>query len=53
MSYRVIQWSTGNVGVHAIAGIDSNPALELVGCFVSNPDKVGKDVGQLAGLART
>jgi 4-hydroxy-tetrahydrodipicolinate reductase len=52
MSYRVIQWSTGNVGRHAIAGIDANPALELVGCFVSNPDKAGKDVGRLAGLDR-
>ena len=52
MAYRVVQWSTGNVGVHAIAGIDANPAVELVGCFVSNPDKVGKDVGQLAGLGR-
>jgi 4-hydroxy-tetrahydrodipicolinate reductase len=50
MTYRVVQWSTGNVGVHAIAGIDSNPALELVGCFVTNPDKVGKDAGRLAGL---
>ena len=52
MTYRVIQWSTGNVGKHAIAGIDRNPALELVGCFVSNPDKVGNDVGQLAGLEK-
>ena len=52
MSYRVVQWSTGNVGKHAIAGIDANPELELVGCFVSNPEKAGKDVGQLAGLGR-
>jgi 4-hydroxy-tetrahydrodipicolinate reductase len=52
MTYRVVQWSTGNVGVHAIAGIDANPALELVGCFVSNPAKVGVDVGRLAGLDR-
>ena len=52
MTYRVVQWSTGNVGVHAIAGIDANPALELVGCFVSNPAKEGVDVGQLANLGR-
>ncbi len=52
MSYRVIQWSTGHVGRHAIAGIDANPELELVGCFVTNPDKVGKDVGRIAGLDR-
>ena len=30
-TYRVVAWSTGNVGVHAIAGIDARPDLELVG----------------------
>ncbi len=49
---RVVQWSTGNVGRHALAGIDARPDLELVGLWVSNPDKVGKDAGQLAGLGR-
>ena len=53
MPYRVVQWSTGNVGRHALAGIDAHPELELVGLFVSNPDKVGKDAGELAGLDRT
>ena len=53
MPYRVVQWSTGNVGRHAIAGIDAHPELELVGLFVSNPDKVGRDAGELAGLGRT
>jgi len=52
MTYRVVQWSTGNVGRHALAGIDAHPELELVGVFVSNPDKVGKDAGELAGLGR-
>ena len=53
MSYRVVQWSTGNVGRHALAGIDAHPELDLVGVFVSNPDKVGRDAGDLAGLGRT
>jgi 2,4-diaminopentanoate dehydrogenase len=53
MPYRVIQWSTGNVGRHALAGIDAHPELELVGLFVSNPDKVGRDAGELAGLGRS
>ncbi|MFL6238479.1 MAG: diacylglycerol kinase [Actinomycetes bacterium] len=53
MTYRVVQWSTGNVGRHAIAGIDARPDLELVGVWVSSPDKVGKDAGELAGLGRT
>jgi 4-hydroxy-tetrahydrodipicolinate reductase len=50
VAYRVVQWSTGNVGRHALAGIDARPDLELVGLFVSNPDKVGRDAGELAGL---
>ena len=52
-TYRVVAWSTGNVGVHAIAGIDARPDLELVGLWVSNPEKVGQDAGTLAGLGRT
>ena len=50
MAYRVVQWSTGNVGRHAIAGIDARPDLELVGVWVSSPAKEGKDAGELAGL---
>ncbi|GAA0214493.1 diacylglycerol kinase [Actinomadura nitritigenes] len=53
MTYRVVQWSTGNVGRHAIAGIDARPDLELAGVWVSNPAKYGKDAGELAGLGRS
>jgi hypothetical protein len=49
---RVVAWSTGTVGRHAIAGIDARPDLELVGVWVSSPDKVGKDAGELAGMGR-
>jgi len=52
VAYRVVQWSTGNVGRHALAGIAARPDLELVGVWVSNPAKVGKDAGELAGLGR-
>jgi len=52
MTYRVVAWSTGNVGKNVIAGIDNRPDLELVGLWVSNPDKVGQDAGVLAGLDR-
>jgi len=52
MTYRVVQWSTGHVGRHAIAGIDARPDLDLVGVWVSSPDKVGLDAGKLAGLDR-
>ena len=52
MSYRVVEWSTGTVGRHAIAGIDARDDLELVGVWVSSPEKVGRDAGELAGLGR-
>ncbi len=52
-TYRVVLWGTGNVGRHALAGIDARPDLELVGVWVSNPDKVGRDAGDLAGLGRS
>jgi hypothetical protein len=48
--YRVVQWTTGNVGKSAVQAIVANPALELVGCFAWSPDKVGRDVGQLCGI---
>ncbi|OLF04879.1 diacylglycerol kinase [Actinophytocola xinjiangensis] len=52
MTFRVVQWSTGNVGRHAIAGIDARPDLDLTGVWVSSVDKVGRDAGDLAGLGR-
>jgi 4-hydroxy-tetrahydrodipicolinate reductase len=50
MTYRVIQWSTGNVGRHALRLIANHPDLELVGCWVSGPPKRGVDAGELAGV---
>ncbi|RPA59969.1 diacylglycerol kinase [Gordonia oryzae] len=52
MTLRVVEWSTGAVGRRAIAGIDAHPDLELAGVWVSDPAKVGKDAGELAGLGR-
>ena len=49
---RVVVWSTGTVGRHAIAGIDRHPDLELVGVWVSSAEKDGQDAGRLAGLDR-
>lgn len=49
---RVVVWSTGTVGRHAIKGVVDHPDLELVGVWVSNPEKDGKDVGELAELGR-
>jgi hypothetical protein len=39
MSYKVIQWATGNVGIHALRGIAQHPDLELVGLWVSSAGK--------------
>jgi 4-hydroxy-tetrahydrodipicolinate reductase len=49
--YRVAQWATGNVGARAMRRVIEHPGMELVGCWVSNPDKVGRDAGELAGVA--
>jgi len=50
VSYKVIQWSTGNVGRYALRAIVNHPELELVGLVVSHPDKVGRDAAELCGL---
>lgn len=51
MSYRVVQWTTGNVGKSSVAAIAGNPNLELVGLYAWSQDKVGRDAGELAGIA--
>jgi hypothetical protein len=48
---RVVQWTTGNVGKSSVAAIAANPHLELVGCYAWSKDKVGRDAGELAGIA--
>jgi hypothetical protein len=47
---RVVQWATGNVGRHAVRAVHAHPDLELVGAFVYNEAKAGRDVGELTGL---
>jgi hypothetical protein len=49
--YRVIQWATGNVGSRALRTVIEHPEMELVGLWVSSEAKVGKDAGELAGIA--
>ncbi|BBY09220.1 dihydrodipicolinate reductase [Mycobacterium noviomagense] len=50
MSKRVVVWGTGFVGKLVIAEIVKHPLFELVGVGVSNPAKVGRDVGEICGL---
>ena len=48
---RVIQFSTGNVGKHALPMIIERPGLQLVGLHAHGPDKVGRDAAQICGRA--
>ncbi len=48
--YRVVQWTTGNVGKSSVRAIVANPSLDLVGCYAWSPEKVGRDVGELCGI---
>jgi hypothetical protein len=50
VSYRVIQWSTGNVGGFALRAILHHPELELAGLWVHSEKKAGRDAGELCGL---
>ncbi|CAB4552621.1 unannotated protein [freshwater metagenome] len=45
-----VVWGTGNMGRAAIRSVAAHPGLELVDVIVNNPDKVGRDAGDLAGL---
>ena len=47
---RVIQFSTGNVGRHALRTIIERPDLELVGAHANSAQKVGRDAAELCGL---
>ncbi|MFI9408714.1 dihydrodipicolinate reductase [Nocardia gamkensis] len=49
-AYRVVQWTTGNVGKSSVRAIAANPLFELVGCYAWSPDKVGRDAGELCGI---
>jgi hypothetical protein len=49
---RVAVWGTGNVGRAAIRMVDGHPELDLAAVIVSDPAKVGRDAGDLAGLDR-
>src|ERR1700722_11746980 len=49
--YRVVQWATGNVGSRALRRAIEHPDLDLVGVWVHSADKVGRDAGELAGVA--
>ncbi|WP_113704770.1 dihydrodipicolinate reductase [Nonomuraea lactucae] len=48
---RVVQWATGAVGRCALRTVLKRPGnFELAGVLVYDPDKIGKDAGELVGL---
>jgi 4-hydroxy-tetrahydrodipicolinate reductase len=48
---RVFQVATGNVGTEMIKRIASHPDLKLIGLHCYTTEKVGRDAGEIAGLA--
>jgi hypothetical protein len=50
MALRIVQWTTGNVGMRSVRAVVANPGMELVGCYAWAPDKIGRDVGELCGI---
>jgi hypothetical protein len=49
-SYRVVQWSTGTIGVRALRAVIEHPSMTLAGVYVHGDDKVGRDAGALCDL---
>lgn len=53
MTIPVVQLGTGNVGIHSLRALITNPEFELTGVWVSSDAKAGKDAAELAGLANS
>jgi 2,4-diaminopentanoate dehydrogenase len=50
--YSIIQWGSGTVGTQVIAEVARRRELKLKGLFVYNPEKVGMDAGDIAGIRK-
>src|SRR3979411_3241778 len=51
MPYRAVLWTTGHVASFAGRAIVEHPDMELVGAYAWSPEKAGRDVGELIGIA--
>ena len=47
--FRVIQWTTGNIGRRSLHAIIGRADMELVGVYAHGHDKVGVDAAKLCG----
>lgn len=48
---RIINWATGHTGKMVIGAVAEISSYEIVGAFVYNPEKVGRDLGEICGIA--
>lgn len=48
---RVVHCGTGTIGEHGLRAVIGHPDLELVGLLAHTPEKLGRDAGELVGLA--
>jgi hypothetical protein len=53
VTYRVVQWATGNIGSRSLRAVLEHPDMTLAGVYVYTDDKVGRDAGELCGAGRT
>jgi hypothetical protein len=49
-TWKVVQWTTGNVGRQTVGAVMAHPDLELVGVYAHDPAKAGRDAAELCGL---
>jgi len=49
LAYRIVHWGTGATGRHALGAVIDRADMELVGLYVWNADKAGRDAGELIG----
>ena len=51
--YRVIVWGTGFVGKSVLRSLRAHPLYKIVGVIVNDPEKDGRDVGEILGSKPT
>jgi hypothetical protein len=50
MTWRVVQWTSGNVARQTVRAILARDDLELVGAYAHSAEKIGSDLGDLCAL---
>lgn len=50
MPYRIIQWATGHTGKMVVRAMAERPDYRIVGAFVYDPEKNGRDLGEICGI---